>query len=56
MFVYTSGKIANFCSGRCEKNLLKLKRKPLKTKWTEHYRTEHKKDSKKTETKTGDKK
>lgn len=40
MFVYTSGKIANFCSNRCEKSLLKLHRKPLKTKWTETYRKE----------------
>jgi large subunit ribosomal protein L24e len=45
IFVYTSGKIANFCSNKCEKNLLKLKRKPLKVRWTEHYRKEHKKDS-----------
>ena len=43
IFVYTSGKIANFCSRKCEKNLLKLKRKPLETRWTEAYRKEHKK-------------
>ncbi|MFH1275737.1 MAG: 50S ribosomal protein L24e [Candidatus Woesearchaeota archaeon] len=46
MFVYTSGKIANFCSNKCEKNLLKLKRKPLETRWTEYYRKEHKKGEK----------
>ena len=40
MFVYTSGRVANFCSTKCEKNLLKLKRKPLKTKWTEVARKE----------------
>ena len=28
---------------KCEKNLLKLKRKPLKIKWTDAYRKEHKK-------------
>jgi large subunit ribosomal protein L24e len=44
MFVYASGKIAYFCSGKCETNLIKLKRKPLKTKWTALYRKEHKKD------------
>ena len=41
LYVYTSGKTANFCSRKCEKNLLKLKRKPLETKWTETYRKEH---------------
>jgi len=46
MFVYTSGKVINFCSRKCEKNLLKLKRKPLKIRWTEAYRKEHKKDTK----------
>ena len=46
MFVYASGKIANFCTNKCEKNLLKLKRKPLKVKWTEEYRKEHKKGDK----------
>ncbi len=43
MFVYVSGKIDNFCSMKCEKNLLHLKRKPLKTAWTGEYRREHKK-------------
>jgi len=43
LFVYISGKTANFCSNKCEKNLLQLKRKPVRTKWTEEYRKEHKK-------------
>ncbi len=43
MFIFSSGKVINFCSRKCEKNLLKLKRKPLKTPWTEAYRKEHKK-------------
>jgi len=43
MYVYTSGKIIHFCSKKCEKNLLILKRKPLETRWTESYRREHKK-------------
>lgn len=40
MFVLVSGKILYFCSRKCEKNLLKLKRKPLETKWTEVYHKE----------------
>ena len=43
MYVYASGKIANFCKSKCEKNYLKLRRKPLTVKWTEQYRKEHKK-------------
>ena len=37
MFVYADGKILNFCSSKCEKNLLKLNRKPRKFKWTKYY-------------------
>ncbi|MBW3013095.1 50S ribosomal protein L24e [Candidatus Woesearchaeota archaeon] len=33
MFVQNSGKVLYFCSSKCEKNLLKLKRKPKDTKW-----------------------
>lgn len=33
MFVFASGKSFNFCSSKCEKNLLKLKRKSRKFKW-----------------------
>ena len=43
MFVFTSGKIDNYCSKKCEKNTQKLKRKPLQTAWTQEYRREHKK-------------
>jgi len=43
MLVYISGKIDNFCSTKCEKNLLKLKRKPAKTSWTATSRAERKK-------------
>ena len=32
------GKVLNFCSNKCEKNLLKLNRIPRKIKWTEEYR------------------
>jgi large subunit ribosomal protein L24e len=37
IFVKTDGKILNFCSNKCEKNMLKLKRKPRDTKWTKEY-------------------
>lgn len=33
MFVKTDGKIIYFCSMKCEKNMLKLKRKPANVKW-----------------------
>ena len=34
------GSIRAFCSSKCEKNALKLKHKPQKTKWTGKYHTE----------------
>jgi large subunit ribosomal protein L24e len=34
MFVRNDGRIYHFCTHKCEKNLLKLKRKPVKFKWT----------------------
>ena len=43
MLVYTSGKIDYFCSTKCEKNQRKLKRKPVKARWTEAARAEKKK-------------
>ncbi len=33
MFVRKNGKIQWFCSSKCEKNLLKLKRNPSKIEW-----------------------
>ena len=36
-YVKKDGKILNFCSSKCEKNMLKLKRNPLSVKWTERY-------------------
>ncbi|HIQ50242.1 MAG TPA: 50S ribosomal protein L24e [Nanoarchaeota archaeon] len=33
MFVRTDGKILYFCSSKCEKNMLELKRNPRKVKW-----------------------
>jgi len=33
IYVKTDGKVLHFCSRKCEKNLLKLKRKPSTLKW-----------------------
>ncbi len=33
MYAKNDGKIFHFCSKKCDKNLLKLKRKPVKQKW-----------------------
>jgi large subunit ribosomal protein L24e len=33
MFVKNDGKIFYFCSKKCEKNMLKLKREPKNVKW-----------------------
>lgn len=38
MYVKADGKIFYFCSNKCEKNLFKLKRKPLETKWSKLYK------------------
>lgn len=38
MYVKKDGKIFYFCTNKCEKNALKLKRKPLKTRWTNHFK------------------
>ncbi len=35
--VTKKGKASYFCSSKCEKNLLKLGRKPRKTRWTKAY-------------------
>lgn len=40
MYIKKDGKILHFCSGKCEKNLLNLKKKPLKTRWTKSYKME----------------
>jgi len=42
IFVKKDGKTFNFCSNRCEKNMLKLKRKPITTKWTKLFKKEGK--------------
>ena len=38
MFVKKDGKILYFCSSKCEKNMLKLKRKAITVKWTKRYK------------------
>ncbi len=37
MYVYKTGKIDNFCSSKCEKNLIKLGRRPRDYKWTKFF-------------------
>ncbi|MBS3112859.1 TRASH domain-containing protein [Candidatus Woesearchaeota archaeon] len=36
MYVKKDAKIFYFCSKKCEKNLIKLGRKPNATKWSNH--------------------
>lgn len=38
MFVRKTGKIIYFCSRKCEKNMIKLERKPRKVRWTRTFR------------------
>jgi len=37
MYVKKDGKIFYFCSMKCEKNMIKLKRKPHQTVWTKTF-------------------
>jgi len=37
MYVKVDGKILYFCSSKCEKNMLKLKRKPITTRWSRRF-------------------
>lgn len=37
IFVKKEGKQLFFCAMKCEKNMLKLKRKPRVTRWTEDF-------------------
>jgi large subunit ribosomal protein L24e len=38
MFIRRDGTIHFFCSGKCERNLLNLRRQPRWTRWTKHFR------------------
>jgi large subunit ribosomal protein L24e len=40
IFVNKRGKALYFCSSKCDKNMIKLGRKPRETKWTVAYREE----------------
>lgn len=37
MYVKIDGRVLNFCSSKCEKNMIDLGRKPRKTKWTSEF-------------------
>ncbi len=43
IYVKKDGKVFNFCSSKCERNLLKLKRKAASVKWTESHRSDKRK-------------
>ncbi|MCD6557459.1 MAG: 50S ribosomal protein L24e [Candidatus Aenigmarchaeota archaeon] len=38
LLVLNTGKLLWFCSSKCEKNMMKLKRDPKSVKWTETSR------------------
>ena len=38
IFVTKRGKALYFCSSKCDKNMIKLERKPRETKWTKAYK------------------
>lgn len=44
MFVRNDGRIFYFDKAKCEKNLLKLHRKPVKFKWTQEKKIKNKGD------------
>lgn len=46
MYIKKDGRIMYFCSTKCEKNLMKLDRKPRTTRWTAEFHHEKKKDKK----------
>lgn len=52
LFVKNDGRMFPFCSGKCEKNLVKLDRKPRTTRWTGFFARE-KKAAKAAREKTG---
>ena len=45
-FIKKDGKILDFCSNKCEKNMLKLRRKPRNVKWTLEARKVRKAETK----------
>lgn len=55
MFVKKDGKIFYFCSTKCEKNMLKLGRKPRNVRWTGEARANKSPSNKAPEKQTGKK-
>ena len=47
MLVKKTGKVLYFCTSKCEKNSINLKRKAAKLKWTEEFRKQVKSKKKK---------
>ena len=45
LFALSTGKTFNFCSSKCERNLLKLKRDPRKFKWASSAKKAKKKET-----------
>jgi len=43
MFVRNDGKVFYFCSSKCEKNMLKLRREPKDVKWVTKKKKEKQK-------------
>ncbi len=39
LYVRKDGNVLNFCSRKCQVNMIDLKRVPRKTKWTKEYHT-----------------
>ncbi|PLW79612.1 50S ribosomal protein L24e [Candidatus Woesearchaeota archaeon] len=37
IYVKADGRVFNFCSSKCEKNFVELRRKPRNTRWTKEY-------------------
>ena len=37
LFAFKDGKTNYFCSNKCEKNLLRMKRNPVNIEWTKDY-------------------
>ncbi|MCL2785709.1 MAG: 50S ribosomal protein L24e [Methanomassiliicoccaceae archaeon] len=42
MFVKRDGTVLNFCTSKCYKNMIELKRVPRTTRWTKKFETEKK--------------
>jgi large subunit ribosomal protein L24e len=37
LYIKKDGTVLHFCSSKCEKNMVKLKRVPRRTRWTKTY-------------------